>query len=179
MPATFVTTETFTIGQQNVNHINLNNIVSGLSVTNIGSAEAELADDGVKARHLNSNCAGSGLEQDSDGALQLLGAGYRALALSNSNVTLTRSTDKRNQEFSGALSGAVIINASRSSAVAGDQFDIYLNEVVTTASNTLTIRENGSGSLVVFQNAKKLIGSVILKFNGTSWYPFLISVTEI
>lgn len=167
MAASFATTQTFTSGQKNVSHVNLNAIVTGLSVTNIGSAE--LASDGVAAVNVNADVAGIGLEQAADGSLQLIGAGYRALALTNANVTLTRSTDKRNQEFSGTLTGAVVINLSRSSAVAGDQFDIFINSVITTASFTFTLQENGSGALWATSLAKNCRGSLIAKYDGSAW----------
>jgi hypothetical protein len=179
MPASFSTTEVFTSGQQNVSHTNLNAIVSGLSVSNIGASASEIATDGIKAQHLNSDTAGSGLEQDGNGALQVVGAGYTETTLSNSNVTLTRSSTKRNLEFSGTLSGAVVINASRSSAVAGDEFHILLAGVITTATNTLTFQENGSGSLVVFNNARNVTGTIILKYSGSAWKLFLQSVTQV
>lgn len=179
MPAVFSTTQTFTSGQKNVGHTHLNAIVSGLSVANIGASAGEIADDGVKAQHINADTAGAGLEQDANGALQILGAGYRTLALTNANVTLVRGTDKRNQEFGGTLTGAVVINLSRASAVAGDPFDIHLNAVITTPTFTLTIQENGTGALRTFNLSKSLTGLIMARYDGSAWKLTLVSVTQV
>ena len=177
MAAVFSTTETFTSGQKNITHSNLNAIVSGLSVTNIGASE--IATDGITAVKVNADLVGAGLLRNaSSKAHEVVGYGFETTALTNANQTLARGTNKVTQKYTGTLTGAVVINASRSSAVAGDKFRIVLGDVVTTATNTLTIQENGSGSLVVFNEAKTVTGTIDIEFNGTSWEITLLSVVQ-
>lgn len=95
--------------------------------------------------------------------------GYTATVLTNSNVSLVPGTSKNNQAFSGTLSGAVIINASRTNAIEGDEFFLILNGPVISPANTLTIRENGAGSLIVWNGTETLNGMVILVYTGTAW----------
>lgn len=95
--------------------------------------------------------------------------GYTANVLTNTNYTLQAGTSKNNQAFSGALSGAVIINASRTSATEGDEFFLILNGPIVTAANTLTIRENGAGSLLLWNSTETLNGIVILVYTGSAW----------
>jgi hypothetical protein len=64
-----------------------------------------------------------------------------------------------------------VINLSRTNAVAGDLFRIKLSGIVVDGTNTLTIQENGTGALVVFQDASfpNVNGTLDFEFNGTSW----------
>jgi hypothetical protein len=95
--------------------------------------------------------------------------GYRALTLTNANVTLTRTTDKRVQDFSGTLSGPVVVNLSRTGATEGVEFFVRLSGVVVTAVNTLTVQENGAGSLVAFTEAYTVTGCLHFVYSGTAW----------
>lgn len=95
--------------------------------------------------------------------------GYTATVLSNTNVTLLSGTSKNNQAFSGTLSGAVVMNASRTNATEGDEFFIILNGPVISPANTLTIQENGAGSLIIWNGTETLNGMVNLVYTGSAW----------
>jgi hypothetical protein len=168
MAASFSTTQVFTSGQKNVGHTHFNAIVSGLSVTNIGATE--LSDSGITAVKVNADIQGVGLDKNSSTkALDIVGYGFETNALTNANVGLTRVTNKKIQKFTGTLTGAVVINLSRSSAIAGDEFWIRLGGVVTTAAFTLTLQENASGSLKVFNEARTVTGTIVAAYNGSAW----------
>lgn len=100
-------------------------------------------------------------------SLQIIG--YTATVLTNSNVSLQSGASKNNQAFSGTLSGAVIINASRTNSIEGDEFFLILNGPVISAANTLTIRENGAGTLILWNATETLNGIVVLVYTGSAW----------
>jgi hypothetical protein len=98
-----------------------------------------------------------------------LGNAYASTTLTSGTTTLTFATSAIYERFTGTLSGAAIINLSRTGAVAGAKFELVLGSVVTTASNTLTIRENGAGSLVTLDTAHTVNGKVELIYTGSAW----------
>jgi hypothetical protein len=104
--------------------------------------------------------------------------GYVTTALTNVNQTLTCGTSKLNQVYTGNLTGAVVINLSRTSAFEGARFRVNLNSVGTTASNTLTIQENASGSLVVFNSVATVRGMIEFIYTGSAWVIFNANVGE-
>jgi|GEM_PF-4234889 len=166
--ATITTGYSFANGELNITHTKLNNAVNLATIT--GIVAGEISSGAITAVKLNANCAGLGLAQNGgDSSLQIVGYGVAAVTLTSGTTTLTRSTSDYIQKFSGTLSGACIINLSRTNAVEGDRFYFRMNGPVTTASNTLTIQENGSGSLIVFNESKTLKGGMTFQFNGTSW----------
>lgn len=175
--ATITTGYSFVANESNVTHTKLNNAVNLATLSSI--VAADVAADAITAAKLNADTAGSGIEQDANGALAVVGNGFTTTALTNANQTLTRSSSKRIQKYTGTLTGAVVINISRTNAVAGDEFLIRIGGVVTTAVNTLTIQENGEGSLLAFSAAKTVTGTIICGFNGTSWEIILQNVTEV
>lgn len=95
--------------------------------------------------------------------------GYNAVTLTNSNVTLQVGVSKNNQAFSGTLTGPVTINASRTSAIEGDELFLILDSVSVSAANTLTIQENGAGSLISWNTTETIKGIVWLLYTGSSW----------
>ncbi len=179
MSLQLVTGYTFASGEQNVTHTKLNNQVNAATAVAGSIASADIAADAITADLINSNVAGSGLAQDVDGSLKVVGYGVSDTALTNANQTLTRGTSKRTQRFSGALTGAVVINLSRTNAVNGDKFRIVLNNTVD-ATKTLTIQENGSGSLIVFNDASFPVvkGTLEAEYDGSSWALTLIATNE-
>jgi hypothetical protein len=161
----------FELGEQNVTHTKLNNAVNLATAVAGSIAAVDCADDFLTKDKLNSNVAGSGLAQDTDGSLKVVGFGFTTTALTNANVALARGTSTKTQKFTGTLTGPVVINLSRTNAVAGDLFRIKLSGIVVDGTNTLTIQENGTGALVVFQDASfpNVNGTLDFEFNGTSW----------
>jgi len=163
----------FSSGEKNVTHTKLNNAVNLATAVAGSIAAVDCADDFLTKDKLNANVAGSGLAQDTDGSLKVVGIGVNSATLSNANVTLTRGTSKRTQIYTGTLSGPVVVNLSRTNAVDGDKFRIRLNSVVVDGTNTLTIQENGTGSLVIFQDASFPTVNGTLEFEydaaNTAW----------
>lgn len=99
-------------------------------------------------------------------------AGYAATALTNANQTLIRGTNPKLQRYTGSLSGAVVINLSRSGAISGDEFVINLSGVVVTAVNTITFQENGSGSLLAYSESITITGEFHFVYTGAAWILF-------
>lgn len=99
-------------------------------------------------------------------------AGYSATALTNANQTLVRGTDPKLKRYTGTLSGAVVINLSRTGAISGDEFIINLSGVAVTAVNTLTFQENGSGSLLSYAESVAITGEFHFVFDGAAWILF-------
>lgn len=104
-------------------------------------------------------------------------AGCTSTVLSNVNQTLTRGTSTPFQKYSGTLSGAVVVNLSRTGAISGDEFKVDLSALVTTAVNTLTFQENGAGSLEIFNTANTVTGFVHFVYDGSAWIIFTQNVT--
>jgi hypothetical protein len=160
----------FVSGETNVTHTKLNNLVDLATISAI--ATADISDDAITKDKINSNVAGSGLAQNADGSLEVKTFGNLTTALTNANKTLTPGTSLTTQKYTGTLSGPVVINLSRTNAVAGDKFRLVLN-VVVDGTNTLTIQENGSGALVVFQDANfpTVRGTIDFEYmtGSTSW----------
>jgi hypothetical protein len=104
--------------------------------------------------------------------------GYTTTALTNVNQTLTCGTSKVHQAYTGSLSGAVTVNLSRTGAFEGARFRMNLNSLGTTASNSLTIQENGAGSLVVFNSVATVRGSIDFVYTGSAWVIFNANVGE-
>jgi len=175
--ATITKGYTFVSGETNVTHTKLNNLVDLATIS--GIVAADISDDAVTKDKVHSNVAGNGLAQDSDGSLIPVGYGSLTSALSNANKTLTRGTSKRIQKYTGTLTGPVIIDILRTNAVDGDKFRIVL-DVVVDGTNTLTIRENSSGSLIVFSDANfpKVKGTIEAEYLSSAWELTLINVTE-
>lgn len=96
--------------------------------------------------------------------------GYTATTLTNANQTLTCRTSKIHQAYTGTLSGAVVINLSRTNAFEGARFRVKLDTLVTSAVNTLTFQENGSGSLKTPLNtADTWKGYIEFIYTGSAW----------
>lgn len=165
--ATITAGYTFTPGEKNTTHTKLNNITALATIS--GIATTDISADSITAAKINADVAGSGLVQDTDGSLKIVGNGYTTTELATDNVTLTRSNSTRFQTFTGTLSAAVVINLSRTNAVGGDRFEVLIDGVVTTAVNTLTIQENGSGSLIVFNQAVTVNCILRFVYTGSAW----------
>lgn len=97
--------------------------------------------------------------------------GYSEVTLSNINLSLQKGVNNQFIDYSGTLSGPVVINLVRSGAVAGDAFYIRLRAVAgISGTNTLTIQENGTGSLNMWNvTTTALTRGIKAIFNGTSW----------
>lgn len=88
-------------------------------------------------------------------------------------VDITPHVSEHTWIFDGVLNGPAIINLSRTNAKEGDRIFLEFDEVTglqTDAVNTLTIQENGAGSLKVYNAAGlKLRGQVSAVYTGTAW----------
>lgn len=150
------------------------NDIWGNATVTIASGEVVAAMIGALAvtkAKVNQDVAGKGLKKDTDGSLafDLFGlTGYATSALSGSNVTLTPLTDKYNQVFTGTLTGPVVLNLSRTAAEVDHEFRIRLS-IVTSATNTLTLQENGTGSIQVWNDVGTVNADIRCIFNGTAW----------
>lgn len=165
----------FTSGETNVTHTKLNNAINNAAAVAGSIATVDIADDAITADKLNANVAGAGLVQDTDGSIKIVGEGFTSTALTSVNVTLTRDSSKWNQKFTGTLTGPVVINLSRTNAVAGDEFDVLVSAVDTTGTNTLTFQENGSGSLLVYNSVATVSQEILFKYSGSAWIVFSVA----
>jgi len=95
--------------------------------------------------------------------------GFNTTALTSGTTTRTFGTNPINQRFTGTLTGACTINLVRPSSGSGHEFRINLNSIVTTAVNTLTIQENGAGSLAVFNTANTVRSDMVFIYSGSAW----------
>lgn len=94
--------------------------------------------------------------------------GVNSNAFTGGTLSFTAGTSKIDQKVTGTLASAGILDVLRTGALEGDVLRFKLN-VVTSPSNTLTIRENSSGSMVVFNQAKTVSGLIEVKYNGSAW----------
>lgn len=100
---------------------------------------------------------------------------YRVKTLSLAgppDVTIVPHVDEHTWIFDGLLNAPVKINLSRTNAKEGDRIHLEFAEglgLTTDAVNTLTIQENGAGSLKVYNQAKTLRGQVSAVYTGSAW----------
>lgn len=100
---------------------------------------------------------------------------YRVKTLSLAgppDVTIVPHVDEHTWVFDGLLNAAVKINLSRTNAKEGDRIHLEFAEglgLTTDPVNTLTIQENGAGSLKVYNQAKTLRGQVSAVYTGSAW----------
>ena len=181
MSLQLVTGYPFASGELNITHTKLNLAVNAATAVAGSIATADLADDLITKDKVNSNVAGAGLQQNADGSLEVVGAGNLTTILAAANKTLTRGTSKQTQKYTGTLSGPVVIDIVRTNAIEGDKFRIVL-DVVVDNTNTLTIRENSSGTLIAFTDATfvKVKGTIDFEYmiGSTSWEIVMTNVTE-
>lgn len=111
--------------------------------------------------------------------LSTSGDGFAKTTLASTNVALVFGTDPLVQSFNGTLSGPVIIDISRTGAIAGKIYQLAFVGVVTTGTNTITIRENSSGSLFTLDQVGTASGKVEVGFNGTAWEIISASITYV
>lgn len=95
--------------------------------------------------------------------------GYTSNTLSTTNVTLTKGSSTDTQRFTGTLAGPVQIILSQTSAVAGTWFWLHLFDVVTSAVNTLDIRDSSLGSLKLYNTANTTNGLIRAYYTGSQW----------
>lgn len=106
-------------------------------------------------------------------------SGIESTVLSNTNITLVPYVNKIYQSLSGTLSGPVVINLSRTSAVNGTKFSIRFNGVVISSTNSITIQENGTGSLIIYNTDNAtLTGNLSFLYTGSAWVLFEEAIVE-
>lgn len=104
--------------------------------------------------------------------------GVNANAFTGGTLTFTPGTSKIDQKVTGTLASAGILDVVRTGALEGDTMRFKLS-VVTTGSNTLTIRENSSGSLIVFNTVGTVSGIVEVKYSGSAWELWNVNTIEL
>lgn len=94
--------------------------------------------------------------------------GYRFTSLSATSLILFRFIDVLNQDFGGTLTAPVTIYLTSNAAVNGDEFYISFDNVVITATNTLSINSDAT-VLATYSTPGTINGYVKAVYTGTVW----------
>jgi len=94
--------------------------------------------------------------------------GYTSTTLTNANKTLLPRVSSSYQNFRGTLTGPVVISCSTTNAQAGHTFHLRLNNLVTTAFNSLTI-SSGATPIKILNSATTWNGTMDVVYTGTIW----------
>jgi hypothetical protein len=103
--------------------------------------------------------------------------GYASTSIAAADLTLVGGTDVLQQDVTGTLAAArSIIGSTTVAPTAGLAFNIYLNNVVVTPTNTLSFK-SGATILKTLSYAGTYNGLVKLVSNGTAWLYRPIAIT--